>query len=76
MARTPKRLDMTSRLMIGDGLSLTFPEIGEGVTAVTNEVDTKAVSTKRSVLLVGQPHPSHFKYYSATPSPVSGKVKI
>jgi len=24
---------------------------------------------------VGQPHLSHFKYYGATPSPISGKVK-
>ena len=34
------------RLTIGDGLTFTFPEIGEGVTAVTDEVDTKAVSSK------------------------------
>ena len=55
---------------------MTFPETGEGVTAVTDEVDTKTVSTKQSVLIVSQPHLSHFKYYGATPSPVSGKVKV
>ncbi len=64
--RPPPRLQpkegfyLTLRLMNGSGLIFTFPEIGEGVTAVTDEVDTKAVSTKRSVLLVGQPHPSGF----------------
>ena len=63
------------RLMIGGDLTLTFPGLGEGVTAVTDEVDTKTLSTKKSVLIVGQPHLSHFKYYGATPSPVSGKVK-
>ena len=38
--------DPTLRLIIGSGLTFTFPEIGEGVTAVTDEVDTKAVSSK------------------------------
>ena len=42
----------------------------------TDEVDTKTLSTKKSVLIVGQPHLSHFKYYGATPSPISGKVKV
>ena len=37
---------LTFRLMIGSDLTFTFPEIGEGVTAVTDEVDTKAVSSK------------------------------
>ena len=48
------------RLMIGSDQTLTFPETGEGVTAVTDEVDTKTLSTKKSVLIVGQPHPSGF----------------
>ena len=39
------------RLMIGGGLTPTFPEIGEGVTAVTDEVDTKAVSDYKNGLL-------------------------
>ena len=43
----------------GNALTFTFPEIGEGVTAVTDEVDTKTLSTKKSVLIVGQPHLSH-----------------
>ena len=34
------------RLTIGDGLTFTFPEIGEGVAEATDEVDTKAVSSK------------------------------
>ena len=62
--------------MIGSGLTLTFPETGEGVAEATDEVDTKTLSTKKSVLIVGQPHLSHFKYYGATPSPISGKVKV
>jgi len=46
--------------LIGSGLTPTFPETGEGVTAVTDEVDTKTVSTKQSVPIVSQPHPSGF----------------
>jgi hypothetical protein len=32
--------------MIGGGLTLTFPETGEGVAEATDEVDTKAFFTK------------------------------
>ena len=44
---------------------------------VTDEVDTKTLSTKKPVLIVGQPHSSSaFKYYGRMPpSPISGKVK-
>ena len=41
-----ERFILTFRLTSGGGLTFTFPEIGEGVTAVTDEVDTKAVSSK------------------------------
>jgi hypothetical protein len=41
-----ERFILTFRLMIGSGLTFTFPETGEGVTAVADEVDTKAVSSK------------------------------
>ncbi len=41
-----KRFYSPLRLTIGGGLTFTFPETGEGVTAVTDEVDTKAFSTK------------------------------
>ena len=38
--------------MIGSGLTLTFPEIGEGVTAVKDEVDTKTVSYYKTEYLL------------------------
>ena len=38
--------DLSFRLTIGSDLTFTFPETGEGVTAVTDEVDTKAVFSK------------------------------
>ena len=40
------RLIPTLRLTIGGDQTPTFPEIGEGVAEATDEVDTKAFSTK------------------------------
>ena len=36
----------------GNALAFTFPEIGEGVTAVTDEVDTRAVSYYKTEYLL------------------------
>ena len=61
------------RLTIGEGLTFTFPEIGEGVTAVTDEVDTKTVLYYKTEYLL-TPFPA-FSFDATGPKEKANKKK-